>query len=140
MALGATVPFARTSCGFVGTSDGWTDLRANFEMDWEFDTASDGNVALTGEVDLGTTKEFTLGVAFGDTEHNAIATLVQSLYLPFDDQLATFKAQWQQASARMADLASHSHAAGWTVTLCDRINTFVSVARQCSGIATGKFR
>jgi glucoamylase len=109
MAMGATVPFARTSCGFVGTSDGWTDLHGNFEMDWEFDTASDGNVALTGEVDLSTTKEFTLGIAFGVTENNAIATLVQSLSLPFDDQLATYKAQWQQASAGMAPLASHSH-------------------------------
>ena len=38
MAMGADVPFARTSCGFVGTSDGWTDLHDNFTMDWEFDT------------------------------------------------------------------------------------------------------
>jgi hypothetical protein len=109
MAMGATAPFARTSCGFVGASDGWTDLHDNFVMDWEFDTASDGNVALTGEVDLSTTKDFTLGVAFGATEHNAIATLMQSLSLPFDDHLATYKAQWETASAGMAELASHSY-------------------------------
>jgi glucoamylase len=109
MAMGATVPFARTSCGFVGASDGWTDLHDNLVMDWEFDTATDGNVALTGEVDLSTTKEFTLGIAFGLTEHHAIATLMQSLSLPFDEQFATYKAQWEQAWAGMAKLASHSY-------------------------------
>ncbi len=47
LALGATVPFSHVSCGYVGSSDGWTDLQ-NFKMDWEFDSASEGNVALTG--------------------------------------------------------------------------------------------
>ena len=48
LALAATVPFSRTSCGYVGRSDGWTDLAGNFQMDWEFDHATDGNIALTG--------------------------------------------------------------------------------------------
>lgn len=112
LAMGATAPFARTSCGFVGTSDGWTDLHDGFVMDWEFDTASDGNVALTGEVDVSKTKDFTLGVAFGNTEHNAIATLMQSLALPFDEHLADYKAQWERASAGMAELASYSYDEG----------------------------
>src|SRR6185503_4911472 len=42
LALGATVPFLKTSCGFVGVSDGWTDLRDNLKMDWEFDYARNG--------------------------------------------------------------------------------------------------
>jgi glucoamylase len=108
LAMGATAPFARTSCGFVGASDGWTDLHDNFVMDWEFDTASDGNIALTAEVDLSKAQEFTLGVAFGTTEHNAIATLMQSLSVPFHDNLATYKAQWETSSASMAKLAPHS--------------------------------
>jgi glucoamylase len=112
MAMGATVPFARTSCGFVGASDGWTDLHDNFAMDWEFDTATDGNVALTGEVDLSKAKEFTLGIAFGSTEHDAIATLMQSLSVPFDEHLATYTKQWQIASAGMTKLASHSFDGG----------------------------
>ncbi len=48
MAMGATVPFARLSCGYVGESDGWTDLHDNFKMDWNLDHASNGNIALTG--------------------------------------------------------------------------------------------
>jgi glucoamylase len=108
MAMGATVPFERTSCGFVGASDGWTDLRGNFAMDWEFDTASDGNVALTGEIDVSKTNDFILGVAFGSTEHDAISTLMQSLSHPFDDHLASYKKQWQTTLAGLSDLASHS--------------------------------
>ena len=40
LALMATCPFSRLSCGYVGESDGWTDLR-NFQMDWEFGEAQD---------------------------------------------------------------------------------------------------
>lgn len=32
LALGADVPFSRASCGYVGRSDGWTDLADNFQM------------------------------------------------------------------------------------------------------------
>ena len=39
LAMTATVPFSRTSCGYVGKSDGWTDLHENFQMDYEFDHA-----------------------------------------------------------------------------------------------------
>jgi glucoamylase len=57
--MAATVPFARVSCGYVGRSDGWTDLHGNFQMDWAFDQAPVGNIALTGELDLTGTREFT---------------------------------------------------------------------------------
>ncbi|HYB04361.1 MAG TPA: hypothetical protein VED17_07860, partial [Nitrososphaerales archaeon] len=50
LAMGATVPFKHLSCGYVGTSDGWTDLNDNYQMDWEFDTALNGNVAMIGEL------------------------------------------------------------------------------------------
>jgi len=32
LALAATVPFSRLSCGYVGQSDGWTDLSGDFRM------------------------------------------------------------------------------------------------------------
>ena len=83
LALAATVPFSRASCGYVGRSDGWTDLHGNFQMDWQFDQALDGNIALTGELDLTSTREFTLGLAFGNSQHHAISTLFQSLSTPF---------------------------------------------------------
>ena len=48
LAMAATTPFLRCSCGYVGRSDGWTDLFDNLQMDWEFAAAEDGNIALDG--------------------------------------------------------------------------------------------
>jgi glucoamylase len=113
LALGATVAFAKASCGFAGASDGWTDLHQNFQMDWAFETATNGNIALMGELDLTGSDEFVLGLAFGSTEHSAIANLLQALALPFDEQLATYQTQWERASANMtASLAAQSSDAG----------------------------
>ena len=99
MAMGATVPFSHLSCGYVGASDGWTDLREDFKMGWEFDRASDGNIALTGQLDLSQTQVFTLGLAFGNSEHRAVANLLQSLGIPFDQHLARYKKQWDETAA-----------------------------------------
>jgi glucoamylase len=102
LALGATSKFLRCSCGFVGVNDGWTDLADNFAMDWEYATALDGNIALTGELDLSKSREFTVGLAFGVTRHNAIANLTQSLSLPFETACDRFIDQWERTSSRFA--------------------------------------
>ena len=46
--VGASCGFSKLSCGYVGRSDGYTDLSRNRKMDFEFDEAKNGNVALTG--------------------------------------------------------------------------------------------
>ncbi len=94
MALASNVPFSKLSVGYVGESDGWTDLNFNYKMDWEFDLAPDGNIALTGELALGGKDEFLLGLSLGDSLHNAITTLFQSLDVPFDDEFIRFDEQW----------------------------------------------
>jgi glucoamylase len=102
MALGVGVGFQKLSCGYVGTSDGWTDLSHNFQMDWEYDSATDGNIALTGEIDLSRGNEFTLGVAFGRSAHAASATLYQSLCIPFEENVKHFLDQWHRTRRRLA--------------------------------------
>jgi len=104
LALGATAPFLKSSCGYVGRSDGWTDLMDNFQMDWEFPFAADGNIALTAELDLSKGYEFTLGLAFGDSFHSAATTLLQSLDVPFEKQRQRFIEQWDRACKRAAPL------------------------------------
>ncbi|MHA6692943.1 glycoside hydrolase family 15 protein [Devosia sp. A449] len=42
--------FSRTSAGYAGTSDGWQDFSRNGAMTWSYARASNGNVALTGEL------------------------------------------------------------------------------------------
>jgi glucoamylase len=95
-------PFIKFSCGYVGINDGWTDLFHHFKMTWEYDSALDGNIALTGELDLSRGTEFTLGVGFGHTRHNAAAKLAQSLSIPFEASLNTFLDQWHRTAKRLA--------------------------------------
>jgi len=110
MALGATTPFLRRSCGFVAVNDGWTDVHDNLSMDWEYDAAYDGNIALTGEVDA-TSGPFTVGLAFGDTRHRAITNLFQSFAVPFDTQVESFRNEWSRTAKRFALTSSfHDHA------------------------------
>jgi len=104
LAMGANAGFAKTSCGYVGVSDGWRDLRENFRMDWEFDEATDGNVAMMGEVAVPASGFFTVGLAFGDGLHAAVATLTQSLSVLFGLQRERYIAQWHRVSGDLPDL------------------------------------
>jgi glucoamylase len=97
LALAATVPFSQLSCGYVGASDGWTDLHEHLGMEWEFDHALEGNIALMGHLELGGEREFTVGVAFGDSLPNATCTLLQSLAVPFVEHHDRYVRQWDRA-------------------------------------------
>ncbi len=52
LALACSTPFLGMSCGYAGTSDGWQDVTKNGVMTWFYPDAEDGNIALTGEIDL----------------------------------------------------------------------------------------
>ncbi len=108
LVLGANQPFTRLSCGYVGSSDGWTDVATHRGMQWEFQQALDGNVALTGEVDLSRGLEFTLALAMGDTLHSAVNALQQSLATPFEQSRARFITQWRRAAPERLPLGAES--------------------------------
>ncbi len=116
MSLGCLPDFTRRSVGYVGYSDGWQDLMDNFKLDWEFESADDGNVAVMGEIDLSQEMEFTLGVGFGRTPHSACAHLQQALATPFSDQRAKYVSQWQRARVTM-DLSAHTKDGGGMLRL-----------------------
>src|ERR1051326_6032899 len=52
LAIGARSGFVDASCGYVGASDGWQDLKDNRKLDCHFDRAENGNVAVIGQIDL----------------------------------------------------------------------------------------
>jgi glucoamylase len=116
MSFGCAPDFTRRSVGYVGFSDGWQDLMGNFKMDWEFDGAPDGNIALTGEIDLSQGMEFTLAVSFGRTSHSACAHLLQSLATSFADQREKYVSQWQRARAK-TDLSEQTNDGGFMMRL-----------------------
>src|SRR6185436_10231575 len=105
-ALVAAPGFTRTSNGFVGTSDGWTDLASDKTLDFDYDTAPDGNVLQTGEIALDGATTFTLALGFGgraaayaDEWHGYLggltappAALTGELLTQYDVALMTVKA------------------------------------------------
>jgi glucoamylase len=99
--------FLRTSCGFVGTSDGYQDLMKDFRMDWEFGSALNGNLAVIGEIDLGPKREFTLSLGLGGGHHSALTRTVGSLNTDFEEQKQRFIDQWKRA-AGATELEAHS--------------------------------
>jgi glucoamylase len=111
MSFGCAPAFTRRSVGYVGFSDGWQDLMDNFKMDWEFDEAVDGNVALIGEIDLSDGMQFTLGAGFGRTPHSAATHLLQALATSFADQREKYVSQWQRTRAEV-DLSKHTKDGG----------------------------
>ena len=108
LAMGASPSLLRGSAGFVGVNDGWTDLATDFRMDWAYDCAHDGNVALTAEIDLAAGPKHVLGLAFGDTLHGAVATLLQALAVPFDEQRDRFLTQWGRSRSSLLPLEAAS--------------------------------
>ncbi|HET9184044.1 MAG TPA: glycoside hydrolase family 15 protein [Candidatus Angelobacter sp.] len=108
LALDASSGFTRSSCGFVGFSDGWQDLNDNYKLDWEYDRAENGNVAIIGEIDVSQRNEFTVAIAFGDSLHAAAAVLKQSQAVPFSQHKTKFIDQWQRACDSFEKLAAAS--------------------------------
>lgn len=96
LAVGCSVPFLARSAGFVGFSDGWQDLTRHFELRWRYDLARDGNVALTGEIDLlACDGRFVLALGFGRTATEAALRVRASLSEGVDSALAEYTSGWR---------------------------------------------
>lgn len=111
LSLAASVPFARCSVGYVGSSDGWTDIHSNLRMTYEFDNAPSGNIALTGEIPEGT-EDFVLALSFGNTLHASVTKILQSLNENFDDLKSRFESEWDRAFNGIHDLSAVSSDGG----------------------------
>src|ERR1700737_1658059 len=99
LALGVDCGFTRTSCGYVGSSDGYQDLSSNMQMNWQFGQALNGNIAVMGEIDVARNREFTIAIALGDGHHAALAGMMQTLATPYDLHSKRFVAQWLRANS-----------------------------------------
>jgi glucoamylase len=123
LVMAASCGFSHVSCGFVGVSDGWRDLMQGFKMDWEFGTATNGNVAVMGQINLAgcntpdhairvgevpaeltenpdgvAAYEFTVAIGVGAGHHTAAQKTLGSLAAPYADMRKRFIEQWQRAA------------------------------------------
>jgi glucoamylase len=116
LAMAASCGFTRVSCGFVGASDGWQDLHQHKRMEWEFGSATGGNVAIMGELELAqsgacngdespaatgsatSAVEFTLAIGLGEGNHTAAQKTMGALAMSYADLRKRFIEQWQRAA------------------------------------------
>jgi glucoamylase len=98
LAMGADCGFTRSSCGYVGSSDGFQNLATDMRMSWQFGEALDGNIAVMGEIDVALHREFTVALSFGDGHHSALAQMMQTLSTPYLEHQERFISQWQRSS------------------------------------------
>lgn len=96
LAVGCSAPFLARSAGFVGVSDGWQDLSRHFELRWRYAEARNGNVALTGEIDLRACGgSFVLALGFGRSAAEAALRVRASLNDGVDSALTEYVAGWR---------------------------------------------
>ena len=99
LAFGASCGFSRSSCGYVGVSDGYQDLSAHLCMKWNYGQALEGNIAIMGEIDVAAHREFTVAIAFGVGPHAALAGMMQTLSTPYELHCKRFIEQWHRAKS-----------------------------------------
>src|SRR2546428_12642709 len=93
------------SCGYVGVSDGWHDISDNKNMTWEYSTASNGNIALTAELDLmASDGECVTALAFGRTPGEAGQQARKGLLKDFDRGEQGFVDGWKGLQSQRMDL------------------------------------
>ena len=96
LALACSVPWLARSVGFAGQSDGWQDLQRHKTMTWRYQRAENGNIALTGEIDVQAANgAFDLVLGFGLSPEEAGHRVRASLIDGFARARDTYIQEWQ---------------------------------------------
>ncbi|WP_445945588.1 glycoside hydrolase family 15 protein [Shewanella sp.] len=95
MTVKTSTEFVSASAGFVGVSDGLTDLMDNAKLDWRYTNTGKqaGNVALTAqypELTINTPLEFDLVIGFGADKAASLASANASLAQGSDAVLSAY--------------------------------------------------
>ena len=112
-ALVAAPAFTKTSSGYLGTSDGWTDLRSDYAMDWNYTSAPNGNVVQTGRLALtgkSGSQDATLALGFGGSASEALNGANASLAAGFSATQLAYQSGWHDylaGRARPSSVAGH---------------------------------
>lgn len=96
LAFTCDVPFLHMNCGYVGVSDSWQDINRNKRMTHFYNEATNGNVALCGEINLPACGgKFTLALGFGFRYEAAGFQVRSSLIRNKEDILNEYIQQWK---------------------------------------------
>ncbi len=95
LAMACSAKWLKRSVGFTGASDGWKDLHQHKKMEWQYTHANNGNIALTGEIDISSTKDFLLAISFGRNPAEAANHAVASMLDGFESAKKFYIKSWQ---------------------------------------------
>ena len=96
LAFACSSPWMARSVGFVGYSDGWQDLSEHFRLTSDYTRAENGNLALTGEIDLAACQgKFVLALGFGRNCWESGQQVLSSLLEDCDEIREHFVRQWR---------------------------------------------
>jgi len=110
LALACSAPWLKRSSGFVGISDGWQDLTRHKIMTWIYQRADNGNVALTGEINLQACDgSFVLALGFGRNASEAGNRALSSLMDGFEKSETVYVRQWQEWQHTLALMQETEH-------------------------------
>ncbi|MGA1984762.1 MAG: glucan 1,4-alpha-glucosidase [Candidatus Sulfotelmatobacter sp.] len=105
LALASSAPWKKGSVGFVGTSDGWQDVSQHFHMEWEYTRAENGNIAITGEIDLAACNgEFLLALGFGSIWTEAGQHARSTLFEDYKETRQHYISQWRTWQTKLLKL------------------------------------
>jgi glucoamylase len=96
-ALVAEPSFIATSNGYLGTSDGWTDLAADGTLDGRQPQAGPGNVVQTGQLEIDglARQRATVALGFGAHRDEALATARSTLRQGFSPIAKSYADGWR---------------------------------------------
>jgi glucoamylase len=117
----ATRPaMTRTSSGYLGTSDGWTDLASDHRMDWTYDATEPGNVVQTGRIPVNGVRRqaFTVAIGFGKDLTAASSAARGSLARGFTSARTAYDAGWHRylGSLRKVPASARAWRTEWNVS------------------------
>jgi glucoamylase len=105
LALACSAPWGKRSVGFVGISDGWQDLIQHKQVAWTYPRAENGNVALTGEIDLSAVEDaFVLALGFGRNCAEAGYRAHASLQAGFEAARSAYEDEWRNWQSTLLPL------------------------------------
>ncbi|HEV2270085.1 MAG TPA: glycoside hydrolase family 15 protein [Steroidobacteraceae bacterium] len=99
LCLAASTPIENLSCGFVGESDGWQDLNRHGSLTYQFQSASHGTVAITGQ---GSRHHGVLALGFAYSPAGAHTRARTALAADFDALRSTFIETWHAWGATLS--------------------------------------
>lgn len=101
-ALLSSTGFTKISSGYLGASDGWTDLKTDFKLDNSYARASDGNVVQVAELpEVAVGAGFTLALGFAAEGEAAISEARASLGKGFARSLDEYSRGWRDYLATL---------------------------------------